>query len=159
MYGSNLWDLFNASAEKLYTSWNVHIKTTFKLPFATHRYIVYNLTDIPHLRVALQRRFIAFHDKLNMSYKPEVVHLFSLQKNDVRSVFGRNCAKICREYNTLSIDQVSREDISMPIKMRENDQWRIPFLNDLVALRDNHHGMTDIPQGDIDHMINFICCN
>ena len=47
---------------------------------------------------------------------------------------------------------------SMPQRGRNiyvGQEWRIPFLRDLVYLR---NGPGDIPKPDIDHMIDFICC-
>ena len=157
MYGSNLWDLFSNSANKLFTSWNVLIRSTYNLPYATHRYILYNLCDIPHLRVALIKRFIRFYNKLQLCFKPEIVHLFNLQKSNHRSAFGSNCIKICDEYNVTNINFVERKQVSMPIKISDSQKWRVPLLYDLMALRDN--GSTDIPEADIVQMINFICCN
>ena len=95
MYGSNLWDLYHLSADKLFLAWNFLIKYTYDLLFATHRQIIYNITYQTHLRVSIIRRFVNFYSKLSMCCKPEIVHLFNLQKSDVRSVFGRNCANIC----------------------------------------------------------------
>ena len=40
MYGSNLWNLFGDAAGKLYSAWNMLLKNTFGLPFATHRYYI-----------------------------------------------------------------------------------------------------------------------
>ena len=156
MYGSNLWDLYHSSAEKLFSAWNFLIKNTFSLPFVTHRHIVYNITNKTHLRVALIRRFIKFYKKLEMSSKPEFIHLFSLQKSDQRSVFGRNCTKICREFQADKITDIRFEDVSMPVLMDDSQNWRIPFLHDLLRLRDDV--LCDIPKIDITQMIDFICC-
>ena len=156
MYGSNLWDLYHVSAEKMFSAWNFFIKNTFSLPFATHRHIVYNITNKTHLRVALLRRFINFYKKLENCSKPELIHLFSLQKCDQRSVFGRNCSKICHEFNVVKINDIKLKDVSMPVLMDDSQNWRIPFLHDLLGLHDEPS--CDIPKIDITQMIDFICC-
>ena len=79
--------LFSLHTEKLYTSWNILIRTTYNLHFATHRYIVHNIPKIPHIRISLLKRFVKFHNKLDNSTKPEVRHLFNIQKFDCRSTF------------------------------------------------------------------------
>lgn len=157
MYGSNLWDLYNESSEKLFKSWNFAVRECFKLPYATHRYIVYNISVVPHLRCSLIKRFIKFYIKLEKCNKPEVIHLFNIQKRDYRSVFGRNCFKICQEFNATEVNDIDLHDISMPIKISVQDEWRIPFLADLINLRDDLPGATDINMGDITAMIDFIC--
>ena len=159
MYGSNLWDLFSVSADKLFISWNFMLRDTFNLPFATHRYILYNISKIQHLRVSLIKRFIKFHDKLSNCLKPEIQHLFNIQKWDCRSVFGRNYFNICNEFNVPAINYIDIRDIVMPIKIPDNEKWRLPLLYDLLYLRDGCLDSTDIPRTDIDFMLNFICCD
>ena len=157
MYGSNLWDLYSAPADRLYTTWNILLRTAYELPYKTHRYIVYNLGSIPHLRVSLIRRFMKFYHKLESCSKLEVKHLFNIQKADCRSIFGRNCFNICRESRSISISNINFRDITMPIKIQEDQKWRLPFLVDLLLLRDSTS--PDIPVDDINYMIDFITCS
>ena len=152
MYGSNLWNLFSNSAEKLFVSWNVLLKTIFKLPYATHRYILYNICDIPHLRISLFKRFAKFYTKLENCMKPEITHLFHLQKSDPRSVFGSNCFSMCREWGVSPLNTVNLSDIKMPLSLPVDEEWRMNFIFDLLTV-------PDIPKCEIDYMLNFICCN
>ena len=158
MYGSNLWDLFDCHAEKLYISWNVLIRTTFKLHFATHRYIVYNLTKIPHIRISLLKRFVKFHDKLCNSTKPEVRHLCNIQKFDCRSTFGRNYFNILKEYKICDIHELDTNNISMPIDINENDKWILPFLKELLNVRDGTLE-TNLSALEINDIIDYVCTN
>ena len=89
-YGSNLWDLSSASAIRLCSSWNRMIGTTFNLPFATHRYILKELSERNPLQLTLSKRFSKFCSQIKNSGKPEVVNLFNRQKFDSRSIFGKN---------------------------------------------------------------------
>ena len=155
MYGSNLWDLYHSSAVKLFSAWNFLIKNTYNLPFATHRHIVYNISNKTHLRVALIRRFIKFYMKLQMCSKPEIVHLFYKQKCDQRSVFGRNCIKICREFNTDNVSDILLNDVSMPVLMDESQNWRIPFIHDLILLLDDP--LSDNVNSDFRQILDYIC--
>ena len=157
MYGSNLWDLYHNSANRLFSAWNFLIKETFNLPYATHRHIVYNITEKTHLRVSLLRRFLNFYKALGMCSKPEIVHLFFLQKYDQRSVFGRNCFNICNEFEVNNISDLKYRDIHMPTLMDETQEWRLPFLSDLLSLRNNDQ--CDIPENDLVSMIDFVCCH
>ena len=144
------------AAQKLYISWNVMIRTTFNLPFATHRFILQDIINVPHLRVQLLKRFVKFYSHLNNSVKPEIRHLLNLQKRDFRSHFGRNCQYLCRELNLINIENIDVSDISMPIKTVEFDSWRVPFLRDLVGLRG--HPCTNLTETEINDFINHICC-
>ena len=157
MYGSNIWDLFGAAAQKLYISWNVMIRTTFNLPFATHRFILQDIINVPHLRVQLLKRFVKFYFHLKNSIKPEVRHLLDLQKHDFRSHFGRNCQYLCRELNLSNFDLINVHDISMPIKTIESESWRVPFLRDLVNIRG--HPCQNLTVDEVSDFIHYICCN
>lgn len=85
--------------------------------------------------------------------KPEISHLFYLQKLDFRSVFGSNCKNLCRECGVTFVDKINRNNINMPIKIHTSQEWRIPFLNDLIVLRDNP--IVDIPVNDLNQI--FFC--
>ena len=156
MYGSNLWELYHASANKLYSAWNFLIKNAFNLPYPTHRYITFNITNKTHIRVSLLRRFVNFYTALALCPKPEIVHLAHLQKSDQRSVFGRNCAQICNEFNVNSINELDCRDICMPSIMEERQEWRIPMLMDLINMRDDTN--CDLPADVMTNFINIICC-
>ena len=154
MCGSNLWDLFSSAASRLYTSWNILIRTSFNLPYATHRYILYNMTNIPHIRISLIKRFIKFYSRLESSFRPEIRFLFQLQKSDCRSAFGRNCFNICNEYNVTSPDKVKLNDISMTIKMPDIESWRIPFIYDIIYSTCND---IDLNRDDINQILQYLC--
>ena len=157
MYGSNLWNLFSDAASKLYLAWNMLIKNTFELPHATHRYILYNISNITHLKVALAKRFMKFYTSLKNCQKPEILHLFCIQKSDVRSTFGYNCRKFIEEFQGNSIDEINCKNISM-FKIPEGEEWRLPFLFDLLHLRKGSLENIDINKNEINTMIDFICC-
>ena len=89
-YGSNLWDLGSKSSERLWSSWNILLKSTFILPYSTHRYISNGLYGLPHLKSRLIKRFINFHNHLRNSNQNTVKVLYNTQRYGTRSIFGRN---------------------------------------------------------------------
>ena len=156
MYGSNLWDIFGVWTNKVFIAWNSLIRDTFKLPYATHRNILYNISKITHIRSSLIKRFIKFYSRLEVCQKPEVRHLLTKQKLDCRSVFGRNCFHICKNFKVTDVKRVNFIDISMPIDIEVLQSWRLPFLLDLLTLRDSN--CSDIPVSHLNDLIQFICC-
>ena len=151
MYGSNLWDLYSDAARSVFISWNVCIREAFNLPYATHRYILQDISEIPHIRVSLLRRFVKFYFQLKQSSKPSVRNLFRIQKNDVRSTFGRNCQKLCSEMQVSRVENINVSEISMPIKTPETETWRVPFILDLL------NPINEISSGERDMLVNYIC--
>ena len=156
MYGSNLWDLFSRHAEKLYTSWNILIRTTFNIHYATHRYIVYNLTEIPHIRLSLLKRFSNFYKKRGNSVKPEVRHLFNIQKLDCRSTFGRNCFNLLNEYKLFDLHALDPKQLSMKIALLDTDKWKIDFIRELIMLRDGSLD-SNFSLGEIKNTLDYLC--
>ena len=157
MYGSNVWDLFSTDAEKVFTAWNVCVRQAYSLPFATHRYIVQEITESPHLRILLLKRFVKFYNKLSMCTKPAVTNLLDLQKYDFRSTFGRNCRLLCAELKVNNMTEINIHDISMPIKTPDTELYRLPLLIDILYLRDNCP--IDIEIDEVNHILNYICCS
>ena len=155
-YGSNLWDLYSESTNKLFITWNTTIRDLYKLPFATHRYILEDLVDGPHLRTSLLRRFIKFYSSLRDCFKLEVRHLFNLHKSDMRSSFGRNCIYMCREFRSTSVDNISRAEIQKVYNTPVSDAWRAPFIKELTYLRDGYASI-DLSKTELDTIIDHVC--
>ena len=142
----------------LYATWNINIKNTYNLPYATHKYISQNMFSKPHIRTCLIKRFVNFYGKLKNSSKPQVLHLFNLQKSDFRSTFGKNCLYICRELGVTSIEDVCIDNLPMPYEMDINNAWRVPVLKELLSVREGFCE-TDFDKTDIQDMIHMLCCN
>ena len=156
-YGSNLWDLYSEAANRVYASWNVFIRKTFDLPFATHRYILNELSNKPHIRTSLLKRFVKFHNQLKCCQKTEVRHLFQKQKSDYRSIFGRNCLNLCNEMNVSSVEEIDIASIKIPQVTLENDCWRLDFLKELLGIRDNYLN-TELSPAETAEIIDLVCC-
>ena len=102
------------------------------------------------------KRFCKFYQKLKLSNKPEVRHLFQIQKGDMRSIFGRNCFNLCAEMDVSEINDIQLNTISMPI-IQGQDRWKIPVLKELLCMRDGclDAGLSD---NEIEDLICNICC-
>ena len=111
---------------------------------------------IPHLRVSLLRRFLKFYTRLENCHRPEVVHLFNLQKYDRRSIFGRNCMNLCSEYHATCVNNINSNSVCMRIITNDCDKWRVPYIRDLINLRSDEN--CTIPRAYLDYMLNYICC-
>ena len=146
-YGSSLWNFTSDAALRLYATWNQMIRTTFNLPFGTHRCILKEFSGLPPLQEALQKRFLKFCDSLKMCGKAEVVHLFNKQKYDSRSTFGKNFKNILlyktelRGYNTLT-----------------SDKWKVPLLKELLDVRKNNGVIENLTTEEVTSLITEIAC-
>jgi hypothetical protein len=155
-YGSNLWDLYGEATRKLYVTWNETVKHCFDLPFATHRYILQDIVSLPHVRTCLIRRFIKFYSTLKDCSKLEVRNLFDIQRFDFRSSFGSNCRNLCQEFNAIQVDNISREEVDMPIKTPVTERWRIPFIKELTDIKYGSFHV-DLTSNDLKYIVDYLC--
>jgi len=117
---------------------------------------LYNISNVTHLKEVLAKRFVKFCSSLKNSQKPEILHLFCIQKSGVRSTFSYNCHKFMEELKVYSVDEINCKNISM-FKIPEEGEWRIPFLFNLIHLRKGSLENIDINK-KFNTMIDFICC-
>ena len=133
-YGSNLWDLFGDSAERLYASWNIMVRYCFDIPRTSHRYLIEAISGTSHLKVKLIKRFNQFYKSLFTCDRPNLKYLANLQKSDCRSVFGRNVRNICQYSQVEHISDVNISDVSY-VSVPVEEEWRIPLVKELLEIR------------------------
>ena len=114
-YGSSLYDLFSTSLERLYKSWNIAARFTFKVSNRTHRYLIEEITDSLHPKVMLSSRFVKFSRTCLNSQKQGVRLLASLTHSDQRTSFGRNLYNISLAVNT-EIKDLSSKNVKKLMK-------------------------------------------
>ena len=158
-YGSNLWDLGSKSSERLWSSWNILLKSTFILPYSTHRYISNGLYGLPHLKSRLIKRFINFHNRLRNSNQNTVKVLYNTQRYDTRSIFGRNCQLV---QSLCGLHELSKSRAS-GIKVHPipaDEKWRIPMLLELLDIRDGFGKLpvNNLSCKDVQSLIDYLCC-
>ena len=98
-YGSQLWDLYSDSCEKLYKSWNVSMRNVFNLDRRSHRYLLESFTGQTHPKVMLATRLVRFYRNQLISPKFKMRFLIRLATDDKRTVLGRTLANISEECN------------------------------------------------------------
>ena len=153
-YGSNLWDLYGDYVDRLFKTWNVMVRMFFNLPRETHRNLIVPISSTSHLKTKLVKRFIKFYNSIEKCDKPHLKYLLEKQKNDVRSVFGRNVMNICSEAGTDRISLVNLDNIDyVPLPIEEH--WRIPLLKDLLEARTGRT-FVDLTRREINSIICLV---
>ena len=124
-YGSVLWDLESNSAHKLYSTWNYNIRNAYELPFGTHRFILKELSNRPPLQVSFSKRFVKFCSQITNSARKEVLHLYRIQRYDLRSTFGKNY------YNAFLNPKDYENNYRCPL----GEEWKIPIIKELLNVK------------------------
>ena len=85
--------------------------------------------------------YIRFIHSLHYSKKVHVKALFSVCKNDLRTVTGQNIYILIEKYSAKTVKDlfVMKIDIAhKPVRpIEDKDRWRENFLEDLVSMRKN----------------------
>ena len=152
-YGSGLWDVFGASCEKFYTSWNMAVRNIFNLPWTTHRYWIENISNCLHPKVMLCSRYVKFHQSLISSKKSSVRFLSRLLENDRRTVFGRTLSHIKSKCEVATNKELSANLVKSKMKyfsVPEVEQWRADPLHELLLARQGHLGIDIFTREEID---------
>ena len=81
-YGSVIWYLGSQEVDRLEKSWNVAMRKTVNLPRNTHCYLIESVSEEPHVRIVLTRRFLFFI----ISVSVYSVHNYQRQNKSLISV-------------------------------------------------------------------------
>ena len=157
-YGSVLWNLSSKEVVKLEKSWNVSIRRMFNLPRETHCYLVEPISDQPHVRTLLARRFLTFIQAIRRSKKCAIRSLLRVIQYDTRSVTGNNLRSILRKTKVEDVKNLKSSDVTG--KYRDapaSEQYRVGFIKEIIAVRNNILEMADFSAEEIDDILLHLC--
>ena len=158
-YGSNIWNLFGPSCDKIYRAFNVTVRMTFQVPRETHRYLVESISECLHPKVFLSSRLVKFISSLNNCNKVSIRILAKLYQHDLRTIIGNNLSEISRTCN------ISKENLTPGAVKHgmsyfpppETEEWRAPVIHDLLNVQKNQMTLEGFNELEIKEMINFLC--
>ena len=105
-YGSNLWNLYGKAAKTLYTSWNIAIRRTLKIPYRTHTRYLNKLSGLHHIHFTLKRRFINFIQRLFMSDNLLIKNMLHYTTSTCLSPTGCTLSRIIQEFDVFSFTHI-----------------------------------------------------
>ena len=85
--------------------------------------------------------------------------LANIYEKDLRSVYGNNLRKISKTCD-IDIENLSTQIIKNKVRYRnlpENENWRIPILNEMLFARENNIEIEGLSKKDINGIINYVC--
>ena len=157
-YGSNIWNLFNNESQKIYNSFSIMVRHSFKLPFNSHKYFIEPLINVPHLKTLLCSRFVKFVEKNEKCCKPVIRLLSALCKSDKRTVYCQNLTNISRECN-LTLNDISSHSVKTSLTFANvplGNEWSIDMLLNLLAIKFDNWYVPDFNFDEINSMIRYV---
>ena len=157
--GSPLWNLFSREAEMLENSFNLSIKSMFDIPRESHRYFIEGLTQKPHLKATLIKRFLSFTNQIMESSKIALKNLFDIVKDDTQSVTGNNLRKTMLLLNKASIEDLKPNDTN-EIEYRqipETERWKLDMVKEITDIKFGVQTLESFPHEELDIILDHIC--
>ena len=157
--GCVLWDLFCKESKMVENAWNVSIRKMFDIPRETHRYMIEPLSEIPHIKSLIIKRFLSFIKQLENCPKKLVGNLLRLFKRDVNSTTGRNLKEILNLTDKTNIDDLVASDADLlqyhPIP--DHEKWRVPIMKDIISARMHQQQIEGFTFKELDDIVEFVC--
>ena len=160
-YSSSLWNLSSTYFERVNAAWNNAIRMIYNVPRTTHTYLIEDISDGFHVTVMIASRLIQFHKTLIENKKSVLRLLASLNMDDVKTIHGRNLAKLKKSLNC-EITDMSSNFIKTNLRYKylpALEEWRVPLLKNLLDIRNNDLELNGFEKTEINSMIEDICTN
>ena len=123
------------------------VRDIYNLPYATHRFILEQVSCVKHIKIRLLNSFRKFRASLQNSKNRLVTNLLALQTTDMRSTFGRNCCKVDQE--------ISNYVYNIP----ENSEWRINLIKDILDVKSKDATLNILTTVELSWMLSDLCTN
>ena len=157
--GSCLWDLFCKESEMIEKSWNTSIRLMFDLPLETHTWFIEPVSESPHIKSVLIKRFLTFVKALQSSSKFILRNLFNLISKDVRSTTGSNLRKILLLVNKDDVMNLQPADSTLIQYRKENEMntWKIKMVKEIVEVRNETLNVENLNEDELEAILHQLC--
>ena len=154
------------TVHQLFNSWNVNIKCIFHLPFATHRYLVDELTNGKHAKKMIYSRYAKFLKSVSNNRRPMLRGLLNEVKDNCQSVVGQNIRTILLDTKVKIVPGETNPSEFKSYRVYDTpagQEWRFPMLLSLLELKESRWQVQfdeetlKISEEEIDIMIANVC--
>ena len=157
-YGSVLWNLGSKEVNRLEKSWNVAIRRVFNLPRESHCYLIEGVSDDPHVRTVLTRRFLSFIQSIRSSKKTALREVLRLVEYDTRSVTGRNLRNILLKTNQDDVRNLKPSDYRAKYRdIPENEEYTVGLIKEIVEIKNQQLEVDGFNDDELDYILHHVC--
>ena len=157
--GSPLWDLFSKEAEMMENTWNLSFRIMFELPVDTHRYFVESVSEVPHERTLVYKRFLGFIDQIKQSQKSLPKQLLETIQYNTKSTTGRNLRKLMFISQKSNINLLNKNDEKFgtySTVLAEN-RWKVNLVKEITDVRFGNLQVENFSVEEMEEIQNYIC--
>ena len=143
----------------MYAAYNVSIRQAFKVPFATHRYLIEPLIEHDHIKVKFCSKFIKFVMNNDKCCKSIIRILSALCKSDNRTTYCSNIHNIAKEcciekhlLNSSSV-KANMKFFNIPV----GEEWRIDMMFNIIYAKLECFQTDNFEENKLDNILDFVC--
>ena len=131
----------------------------FDLPLDTHRNLIEPISQTPHVKIVLQKRFLSFIDQIRKSKKRLPKLLLNEIKDDIRSTTGKNLRGILLQTDKLNVNQLT---VSDSLKLRyhpieENQKWKLKVIREILSTRSEELNVDGFSSMELEEILCHLC--
>ena len=157
-YGSVLWYLGSKEVNRLEKSWNVAIRRIFNLPRESHCYLIEGVSDYPHVRTLLTRRFLSFIQSIRSSKKEALREVLRVVEYDTNSVTGRNLRNILLKTNQDNVRNLKPSDYRAKYRdVPVDEEYRVGIIKEIVEIKNQHLEVNGFNDDELDYILHHVC--
>ena len=139
-------------------SWNVSIRRIFNLPRQTRSFLVEPLSEEPHVRTLLARRFVNFIQSIRLSKKRSLRELLKVLEFDTMSVTGRNLRHILLQTSIFDIRKLKSRDITAKYKdIPRGEEYRVNVIKEIIDIKNQQLEVAGFDDHELDEILRFVC--
>ncbi len=86
------------------TFWNKAVRKIWKVPYDSHRVLLYGLNNGQHIWDYIFKRFCKMYDSMSKSTNSILSFLISMSENDCRCILAKNVRHICDKWKFSKAD-------------------------------------------------------
>ena len=157
-YGSVLWPLRSKEVTALEKTWNVSIRRMLNLPRESHTYLVEPISEVPHIRTILARRFLTFVQSIRVSNKKPLRELLRVLEYDTMSVTGGNLRQILIHTNIDDVRNLKPCDVTEKYKViPSGEEYRVEVIKEIIQIRNNQLEVPGFEKQELEEILRFVC--
>jgi hypothetical protein len=162
-YGSSLWDLYDSG--RLYTSWNIAIRTLCNLPYRTHTRFLDKISGLLHIKHMLKCRFVKFIQSIMFGENKHLSYILNAcTLGNCLSPSGLTLYRIMDEYKLSTVDLKTphttvRNHMHKLYKVKSNnpdEDWVISLILELMDCKLGA-GSCGLDHQQVCEMLEIIC--
>ena len=127
-------------------------------PVKTYSYLVEPISEEPHIRTILARRFVNFVQSIRVSKKKSLRELLKVLEYDTMSVTGGNLRQILIDTDTHDIRNLEPSDIKAKYKdIPIGEEYRVNVIKEIIETRNNQLEVPGFENHELEEILRHVC--